>query len=255
MFAGKVVLVTGASSGIGAATAIQFAKSGAKLSLTGRNKENLLKTARECEAVSSDKPFMTLADITVQSYTEDMLRSTLEHFGKLDVLVNVAGMMELGSIENTSVEQFDRVFNINVKAVYHLTMLAAPHLVRSGGNIVNVCSLTGVRSFPGALSYGMSKAAVDQFTKCVALELAGKHVRVNCVSPGTIVTELHRRAGMDEETYQRHLEKSKLNHALGRPGLPEEVAHAILFLASNSSAFITGVNLPIDGGRHVMCPF
>lgn len=104
MFAGKVVLVTGASSGIGAATAIQFAKSGAKLSLTGRNKENLLKTARECEAVSNNKPFMTLGDITVQSYTEDMLRSTLEHFGKLDVLVNVAGMMELGSIEKTSVE-------------------------------------------------------------------------------------------------------------------------------------------------------
>lgn len=255
MFTGKVVLITGASSGIGAATAIQFAKSGAKLSLTGRNKENLLKTVSECEKVSGDKPFITLGDISVESNTENVLKSTVDHFGQLDVLVNVAGMMEIGSIENTSVEQFDRVFNVNVRAVYHLTMLAVPHLVRTRGNIVNICSLTGVRSFPGALSYGMSKAAVDQFTKCVALELANKQVRVNCVSPGLIVTELHRRAGMDEERYQTLLEKSKLTHALGRPGLPEEVANAILFLASDGASFLTGVNLSVDGGRHAMCPF
>ncbi len=115
------------------------------------------------------------------SSTRKVMEETLKRFGRLDILVNNAGVIELGTIENTSLEQYDRVMDINVKAIYHLTMLATPHLIKSKGNVVNVSSVNGMRSFPGVLAYNLSKAAVDQFTRCVALELAPKQVRVNCV--------------------------------------------------------------------------
>uniref|UniRef100_A0A1B6GXM3 Ketoreductase domain-containing protein n=1 Tax=Cuerna arida TaxID=1464854 RepID=A0A1B6GXM3_9HEMI len=254
MFSGKVVLITGASSGIGAATALEFAKSGANLSLTGRNEENLQKIASDCEKVSKMKALIVIADVAVEADVKNIMDSTIKHFGRLDVLVNNAGISGSGSIENTSLQQYDEILNTNLRSVYHLTMLAVPYLAQSQGNIVNISSTAGIRSFPGFLAYSLSKSAVDQFTRCVALELAGKQVRVNCVDPGVIVTELQRRRGMDEKSYQEFLEKSKKHHALGRVGQPSEIADAILFLASEKASFITGVNLPVDGGRHAMCP-
>lgn len=254
MFAGKVVLITGASSGIGAATAVCFAKAGAYLSLTGRNKDNLQRVALECEQMSKNPPFTVIGDLSSEADTRNILESTVQHYKRLDILINNAGILEFGTIENTSLDQFDRVFNTNVKSIYHLTMLAVPHLIKSKGNIVNVSSVNGVRSFPGLLAYNMSKSAVDQLTKCVALELASKQVRVNSVNPGVIITELQKRGGVDEEAYQKFLERSKETHALGRPGKPEEVANAIAFLAGDQSSFVTGMNLCVDGGRHAMCP-
>jgi NAD(P)-dependent dehydrogenase (short-subunit alcohol dehydrogenase family) len=108
--------------------------------------------------------------------------------------------------------------------------------------------------FPGVLSYCISKAGVDQLTRCAALELAPKGVRVNSVNPGVIITHCHKRSGMTEEAYAKFLEHSKTTHALGRPGTAEEVAKAIAFLASDDASFITGVTLPVDGGRGIMCP-
>lgn len=138
--------------------------------------------------------------------------------------------------------------------MYHLTMLAVPHIIETKGSIVNVSSVNGLRSFVGVLAYCMSKSAVDQFTRCIALELASKQVRVNSVNPGVIITEIHKRGGMDEEAYQKFLDRTKTTHALGRPGNVEEVAATIAFLASDNASFITGVQVPIDGGRHAMCP-
>lgn len=252
-FAGKVVLITGASSGIGAATAVKLSKLGACLALTGRKQDNLRSVAKEC-ASGSGEPLLIPADITKESDTERILKTTIEKFGKLDVLINNAGIIETGTIETTSLEQFDRVMNTNIRSIYHLTMLAVPHLIKTQGNVVNVSSVNGIRSFPGVLAYNISKMAVDQFTRCVALELAAKNVRVNCVNPGVTVTNLHKRGGMDEETYKKFLEHSKTTHAMGRPGQATEVADAIAFLASESASFITGASLPVDGGRHAMCP-
>ncbi|KAB7501306.1 Tropinone reductase 2 [Armadillidium nasatum] len=144
--------------------------------------------------------------------------------------------------------------NTNVRSIYHLTMLAVPHLIKTQGNIVNVSSVNGVRSFAGVLAYSMSKATVDQMTRCAALDLAPKKVRVNSVNPGVVITNLHKRSGQNEEQYSAFLERSKATHALGRPGDPIEVASAIAFLASDQASFITGVSLPVDGGRHAMCP-
>ncbi|CRL04899.1 CLUMA_CG017950, isoform A [Clunio marinus] len=251
-FEGKVVIITGASSGIGAETAQEFSKLGAKVVLVGRNLENLQKVASGCG--SSDKVLVVQADVTVQNDANKIIDETVKTFSKIDVLVNNAGIIEIGSIENTSIEQYDRVMNTNMRSIYYLTMLAVPYLIETKGNIVNVSSVNGIRSFPGVLAYNLSKAALDQFTRCVALELAPKNVRVNSVNPGVIVTNIHKRGGMSEEAYAKFLEHSKTTHALGRPGNVQEVSGTITFLASSTASFITGASLPVDGGRHAMCP-
>ncbi len=143
--------------------------------------------------------------------------------------------------------------DVNLRAPFRLMRAAAPHLATRAGTIVNVSSVNGLRSFPGVLAYNVSKAAVDQLTRCAALELAPAGVRVNAVNPGVTVTNLHRRSGMDETRYAAFLERSKETHPLGRPGQPHEVAALILFLASDRAAWMTGETIPIDGGRHLTC--
>ncbi|RZC37612.1 adh short and/or KR domain containing protein [Asbolus verrucosus] len=249
-FSEKVVLVTGASSGIGAETAVHFSKLGAKLAITGRKLENLTHTAEKC----ASKPLLITGELTKEEDARKIIETTIKHYGKLNILVNNAGIIESGGIENTSLEQYDRIFNTNVRAVYYLTMLAVPYLIESKGNIVNVSSVTGIRASAGVLSYCMSKSAIDQFTRCVALDLALKQVRVNSVNPGVVITELHKRGGMSEEQYQEFIGRCKTTHALGRPGQPEEVAKTIAFLASDAASFITGAILPVDGGRQLLCP-
>jgi len=251
---GKVALITGASSGIGAGTAILFSKLGASLALTGRNKDNLSKTGDECEKNSNVKPLLIIGELSNEADVQRIVDETIQKYGKLDILVNNAGIVETGSIENTSLEQYDRVMNTNVRAVYQLTMLCTPYLTAVKGNIVNVSSVNGIRSFANVLAYCMSKSCVDSMTRCVALELASKQVRCNAVNPGVIVTDIHKRGGMDDDAYAAFLERCKTTHALGRPGEVDEVAQAIAFLASDAASFITGASIPIDGGRHAMCP-
>ncbi|XP_017130891.1 uncharacterized oxidoreductase TM_0325 [Drosophila elegans] len=253
-FKDKVIIVTGASSGIGASTAVHLASLGGLLVIVGRNVDKLKETAEQIVAAGGASALQVAADMNSESDVQSIVSATLDKYGRIDVLVNNAGILELGSIENTSLEQFDRLMNTNVRALYQLTMLATPELVKTKGNIVNVSSVNGIRSFPGVLAYNVSKAAVDQFTRCVALELAPKGVRVNSVNPGVIITELQRRGGLNEEAYAKFLEHAKNTHALGRPGEVKEVAAAIAFLASDEASFSTGISLPVDGGRHAMCP-
>ena len=182
-----------------------------------------------------------------------ILEKTLQRFQKIDVLVNAAGIIANGSIENTSLDDWDRMLDINLRSLFRLTQLALPTLVEQKGNIVNVSSVTGIRAFPNVLAYCVSKAGVDQFTHCTALELAPKGVRVNAVNPGVTVTNLHRNSGMNEEKYSHFLEHSKTTHPLGRVGTPEEVAELILFLASEKAGWITGETFAIDGGRAQTC--
>ena len=145
---GKVALITGASSGIGAATAILFSKLGANLSLTGRNVENLQSTANACIQAEpgQKKPLLIPADLTNESELASLVQKTIDEFGKLDILVNNAGVLEMGNIENTTMEQYDRVMNVNVRSIYQLTMLATPELIKTKGNIVNISSVNGIRS-------------------------------------------------------------------------------------------------------------
>ncbi|XP_077379034.1 3-oxoacyl-[acyl-carrier-protein] reductase FabG-like [Festucalex cinctus] len=252
---GKVTLITGASSGIGASSSVLFAKLGSVLALNGRDMDNLKKVAKECtECGGGTEPLLVPGDLTDEDKVKRMVEEVIARFGRLDVLVNNAGILALGGIEKSDLATYDRVMNINVRSVYHLTQLCVPHLIKTKGCIVNVSSIASQISSFAALAYCMSKSAIDQFTRCVALELAAKQVRVNSVCPGVIVTEVFKRAGMDEKQNAKKLESCKQSHALGRPGEVDEVARGIAFLASDAASFITGVNLPIDGGRRIMGP-
>lgn len=254
---GKVTVITGASSGIGAATAVLFARLGAKLALTGRNEANLQRTMEKCVSVRPDteQPLLVIADMCSEADVARLVDTTVKKFGRLNILVNSAGIIEFGSIETTSLEQYNRVMNVSLRAVYQLTMLCVPHLIAARGNVVNVSGLAGTRAVaPELLACSMAKAALDQMTSCTALDLASKGVRVNNVNPGVIrATEVFKRAGVSDDAYAKLLEHSKTTHPLGRAGDAEDVAQAIAFLASSNASFITGEHLHVDGGRHVTC--
>lgn len=252
-FKGKGILITGASSGIGAVVAEHFARLGASLALVGRNVTNLNKVIESCTKVALVKPLGIVADVTLDA--ERIIENTINTFGQINVLINNAGFGAPSSIQLGSLDQFDSIMNTNVRAVYHLTMLAVPELIKTKGNIVNVSSLAGIRSIPSHLIYSISKSALDQFTKCVALELAPKGVRVNSVNPAVIETDFHLTNGMNAAQYSSFLDRCKETHPLGRAGQPQEVADAIVFLANDlTSSFITGTLLPVDGGRSITCP-
>jgi NAD(P)-dependent dehydrogenase (short-subunit alcohol dehydrogenase family) len=250
--ADKVALVTGATSGIGRATALLLAAEGARVALVGRRGEVLDEVRQTIEATGGQALALP-ADVGEASARESLVRATLDAFEGIDLLVNAAGVIAFGTIENTELPAWQSMFELNVTAVFHLMQLCTPSLKARKGAIVNVSSVTGIRSFPGVLAYCSSKAAVDQLTRCAALELAGAGVRVNAVCPGVVVSGLHRTGGLDEERYAGFLEHSKTTHPLGRVGQPEEVAALISFLGSAEAGWITGATLPIDGGRHLTC--
>lgn len=251
-FAGQVAIVTGASSGIGQATARLLAERGAVVALVARDADRLHALELEITAAGG-QAFALPTDITDAGARARLIDAVAQRAGGLDVLVNAAGVIASGRIDDTNLDAWRKMFELNVDAVFHLTQLAVPLLRARRGAVVNVSSVCGLRAFPGVLSYAVSKAAVDQLTACAALELAGAGVRVNAVNPGVVVSELHRRSGFDEERYAGFLEHSKTTHPLGRVGQADEVAELIAFLASKRAGWITGVSVPIDGGRHLTC--
>ena len=251
-FNGKSVLVTGATSGIGRAVARKFADSGALVTAVGRNESALQSLLSEL--IKPGKDAITVAaDVTKANDMQSALETAIKRFGRLDVLVNAAGHLSSGSIENTSLEAWDAMMNVNLRAVFQLMQLSVSLLVETKGNIVNISSVTGLRSFPGVLAYCVSKAGLDQLTRCAALELAAKGVRVNAVNPGVVVTEIHKRGGLNEEAYAAFLEHSQTTHPLGRVGNPSEIADLVPYLASEKASWITGATYSIDGGRALTC--
>jgi NAD(P)-dependent dehydrogenase (short-subunit alcohol dehydrogenase family) len=251
-FAGKAVMVTGATSGIGRAVARRFAEAGAAVVAIGRNESALAETENEIAKVGG-VPLTIAADVTNTEDMERALNRAIGELGRLDVLVNAAGHISSGTIENTSLPAWDAMMNVNLRAVFHLMHLCAPHLIETNGNIVSVSSVTGLRSFPGVLAYCVSKAGLDQLTRCAALELAPKGVRVNAVNPGVVVTEIHKRGGMDADAYETFLKHSETTHPLGRVGEASEIADLVFFLASEKASWITGATYSIDGGRALTC--
>jgi len=251
-FNAKSVIVTGATSGIGRSTAEAFGREGAQLLLVGRNQAALDDLVAGLTQ-SGARAVACRADVTADDAAEQIVGRAVKEFGGLDVLVNAAGVIASGTLEATTDETWDAMMSVNVRAPFRLMRAAAPHLVARKGTVVNVSSVNGMRSFPGVLAYCVSKAAVDQLTRCAAIEMAPLGVRVNAVNPGVTVTNLHRRSGMDETQYSAFLERSKTTHPLGRPGDPNEIASLILFLASDRAGWMTGETIPIDGGRHLTC--
>jgi NAD(P)-dependent dehydrogenase (short-subunit alcohol dehydrogenase family) len=246
------VIVTGASSGIGRATALRFGREGASVLLVGRDEGALRQVATAVGQSGGEAEILT-ADVTQPDAPVRIVSTAVARFGGLTTLVNAAGIIGSGSIETTTDEQWDSMLDINARAPFRLMREATPALMRSKGSVINVSSVTGLRSFPGVLAYCVSKSAIDQLTRCAALELAPKGVRVNAVNPGVVISNLHRRGGMDEDKYAAFLEHSKSTHPVGRAGDPQEIADLIYFLASPNAAWITGETISIDGGRHLTC--
>jgi NAD(P)-dependent dehydrogenase (short-subunit alcohol dehydrogenase family) len=249
---GAAALVTGASSGIGRAVAIALGHEGAAAFLVGRDPETLSEVASAIRWGGARAETLA-ADLTDGDAPERAVAAAADAFGGLDYLVNAAGSIDTGTVETTDDPAWERMMAINVTVPFRLIRAAAPHLAERHGAVVNVSSVTGLRAFPGVLAYCVSKAALDQLTRCAALELAPRGVRVNSVNPGVVVTNLHRRAGMNEEQYQAFLERSRETHPLGRPGTPQEIADLIMFLLSDRAGWITGETVSIDGGRQLTC--
>jgi NAD(P)-dependent dehydrogenase (short-subunit alcohol dehydrogenase family) len=248
----RTAVITGASSGIGRAAAVRAARAGLAVLAVGRQAAALDAVCREMSDLGALAEPLA-ADVTAADAPGRIIDRAIARFGRLDLLVNAAGIIASGSVETTSDEAWDAMLDVNVRAPFRLMRAAAPHLAATRGAIVNVSSVTGLRSFPGVLAYCVSKAAVDQLTRCAALELAAAGVRVNAVNPGVVVTNLHRRAGMGDEQYAGFLDRSRETHPLGRPGAAEEIAELIFFLGSDQASWITGETIAIDGGRHLTC--
>jgi NAD(P)-dependent dehydrogenase (short-subunit alcohol dehydrogenase family) len=246
------VIVTGASSGIGRATAMRFGAAGACVLAVGRNQAALDELVVHLEAQGGEASAF-VADVTSAEAAGQIVEAALHRFGRLTTVVNAAGIIASGTVETTTDAGWREMMAVNVDAPFRLMRAAAPALSATKGSIVTVSSVTGLRAFPGVLAYCVSKAAVDQLTRCAALELASAGVRVNAVNPGVVVSNLHRRGGIDEDRYAEFLQRSRTTHPLGRPGEPSEIAELIYFLASDRAGWITGETISIDGGRHLTC--
>ncbi len=248
----KIVIVTGASSGIGRATALRFAEEGSNVVAVGRNERELRTLSSQAGALNGSIK-AHLADLAEITQVDRLVSDTIDSFGRIDVLVNSAGVIKSGSIETTTLDDWDNMLNINLRSVFAVSRKCVPYLAETKGNIVNVSSVAGTRSFPNVLAYCVSKAGVDQLTRCTALELAPKGIRVNAVNPGVVITNLHKQGGMDETAYEEFLEHSRETHPIGRPGTADEVADLIYYLASDKATWITGATYAIDGGRALTC--
>ncbi|HEY0431336.1 MAG TPA: glucose 1-dehydrogenase [Pyrinomonadaceae bacterium] len=251
-FANKTLVITGATSGIGKATALRFAEAGANVVGVGRNESALVELEKQIELAGAEFQGV-IADVSQEKETEKIVAAAVSRFSGIDVLVNAAGHISTGTIADTKLEAWDAMLDINLRAPFLLMQQALPQLTERRGNVVNVSSVTGLRAFPGVLAYCVSKAGLDQLTRCAALELAAQGVRVNAVNPGVVITEIHKRGGMGKEQYAAFLEHSKTTHPLGRVGEPGEIAELIFFLASERASWITGATYSIDGGRAQTC--
>ncbi|KOB66312.1 3-dehydroecdysone 3alpha-reductase [Operophtera brumata] len=247
-FANKVVIVTGGSSGIGATTAIHFAKEGAQVAIVGRNETNLKDVAAQISKVGKN-PLIIKADVSKDDEVKTIIKNTVDKFGKLDILVNNAGLVRYSDVgDEDFLEKYDVVINTNLRSIVILTNLATPHLIKTKGNIVNISSIAGsttMKAFlpSGYAAYCTSKAGLDHFSRVAAMELAPKGVRVNIISPGPVETPILVNAGG-----LTSWDKAKQATALEVFTQTDEIADLILYVASDKAKSITGSNYFIDGG-------
>ena len=244
---GKVAVVTGAAAGIGKATANEFARQGARLVITDINAEPL-RSLREELAKRGTEVVAATGDVSVEADARAMIRAAADTYGRLDVLVANAGIIPLGDVLESSVEDWDRVMAIDGRGMFLTCKFAVVAMLKTGGgSIVCLSSISGMAGQSRQSTYGPAKFVATGIAKHLAVEWARRGIRVNAVAPGTIRTERVRQLP-DEPGGEEYLRAIEQMHPMGRLGEPEEVARAIAFLASDDASFITGAVLPVDGG-------
>ena len=245
----KVALITGGTRGLGEGIAYEFGRQGAKLVISGRDRDNADKVLAQLGRLGAEASFVA-ADVTQEDQVKDLIGQIIEIHKKIDILVNSAGVIHTCPLVETKASDWDRVMSVNVKGVFLVTKYTLPWMIRQhSGAIINIASLAGKIVAHGLSAYCTSKAAVIQLTKATALEGAAHNVRANVVCPtlidGTDMSQQFLEAGGDAQTARQEFEKSI---PLGRLGSVEDVAAAVLFLATDRASFLTGTDLAIDGG-------
>ncbi|PWK33526.1 SDR family NAD(P)-dependent oxidoreductase [Cupriavidus plantarum] len=240
-FENRVVIVTGAGSGIGAAAARRFAAEGARVVLAGRTREKLKKVAADLPA---DKQLVHVTDVSDYAQVEGLVRAAVDKFGRLDVMVNNAGVASEGRATEDSFEAWHKVISIDLEGVFHGARAALPHLIKTKGSIVNTASVSGLGADWNMAFYNTAKGGVVNLTRSLALDYGREGVRINSVCPSLTRTDMTVDMFKDEQLVEKFRERI----ALGRTAEPEDIADVIAFLASEDARFVTGVNLPVDGG-------
>ena len=247
-FKEKTVIVTGAGSGIGRATAIRFAEEGARVVLVGRTADTLAETAEQFPEdhtwIHTDNYLCVTCDISVQSQVQEMIKHTIDKFERIDVLVNNAGKATQGKITDLSAEDWRSAIDVNLNGTFYVSQAAMPHLIETKGSIVNVSSLSGMGGDWNMAAYNAAKAGVTNLTRTLALDHGPDGVRINAVNPSVTKTSMTTAIQDNDSKTDKFLARCPL----GRLAAPEDIAAAITFLASSDAAMITGVNLPVDGG-------
>jgi len=242
-FEDKVVIVTGAGSGIGAGTARRFLKEGAFVTLNGRREHKLQETVA---GFDSTKSLIHGGDVSDEEYVKRLVEDTITRFGKLDVLVNNAAIAIFGSFAQTTTQDWRKLMATDLDSVYFTCRETLPHLLKTGGSIINVSSASGLGGDWGLSSYNAAKGAITNFTRALALEYGSHGVRINAVAPSLTSTD----ATVELEKSETVMAAFRDRLPIGRAATPDEVAGVIAFLASEDALFINGVNLPVDGGLH-----
>lgn len=239
----KVAIITGAGSGFGRATAELYAKEGAKVVVVDYNEETAQQTVKALHE-NGGTAVAVQADVSNEDDVKKFIQAAVDMFGKIDILFNNAGVYAPGTVEETSMDDWNRSINVNVTALFLASKYAIPYLKETKGNIINTASAGGIIGFPDAISYATTKGAVISFTRAMAVDYAKAGVRVNAISPGTGVTGMTKDLLDIDEVYQGFISPIPM-HRLGQP---DDVANAALFLGSDHASYITGHALPVDGG-------
>lgn len=242
---GMIGIITGAGSGIGRACAVAMAKEGARVTLVGRRKDRLEEVAREI----GDSACAIAADVSKGSEIIRLIEETVKRFGGLNFLLNNAGVLHVGNAEQITEEQWDQIFNLNVRSVWLLSRAALPHMRKAGGgSIINVASILGLVGARNRAAYAASKGAVVQLTKSMAMDHGQENIRVNAICPSFVETELTERLvgqAADAASFRRERIAA---HPIGRLGRPEDIAALAVYLAGDESSWMTGSALGVDGG-------
>ena len=237
----KVAIITGGGSGIGRGIALAFAREGAKVVIAGRDTKKLGAVASEI----GDACLAQTADISQSSDVQTLVATTLKTFGGLHILVNNAGVLLPGTAESHTEDEWSQTFDVNVRGIWLLSRAVLPHMrAAGGGSIVNIASVLSFVAARNRVAYSASKGAVLAMTRAIALDHAPEKIRVNCICPGIVDTEMVARFSMDESARRQRIAM----HPMGRFGQPEDIAAAAVFLASDESSWITGAAFPVDGG-------